>query len=365
MLCNRAISLIRIPIPLLLTTLCRSLHNNQILGFIPSELGNLTQLTFLSLYDNDISGTIPGELGYNEGMQGMYLDGNRLSGTLPSSWIELSLSNTYLEVHGPQPACVIESSRSPTTGYSIESSAGGTIKELGKVLCGAGFTGVPDLSCQNIRNMDVIVFEHCTACPTGKSKSVVGDSDCESCPIGFYTDEWGQASCKRCDVQEGASAFHSTAAEGSSECDTCLETHYRTGPHPNGPRYKCVECNVNQCEDGSEDCMVCKASGVSLTNMHLSLGYWRTGPDSDQVERCPMGEAACLGGQAGVAAAVGTKSQELGVADLDGPTACNVGYTGAVCVPHHQYPLLHCHATHHTNPPNCPPTHVNPTRKIP
>ena len=39
------------------------LHENQLSGTIPSELGNLTNLERLVLYNNQLSGTIPSELG--------------------------------------------------------------------------------------------------------------------------------------------------------------------------------------------------------------------------------------------------------------------------------------------------------------
>ena len=71
---------------------------NQLTGTIPSELGNLTQLTQLGLSLNELSGTIPPELGNLTNLEGLYLWENELNGSIPSElgkltnlvWLRLS-----------------------------------------------------------------------------------------------------------------------------------------------------------------------------------------------------------------------------------------------------------------------------------
>ncbi len=60
-----------------------SLGNNQLRGAIPSELGNLTQLTQLWLNGNELSGAIPSELGNLTQLTQLRLNGNELSGAIP------------------------------------------------------------------------------------------------------------------------------------------------------------------------------------------------------------------------------------------------------------------------------------------
>ena len=69
------------------------LPDNNMTGFLPAALGNLTSLQHLDLHSNQLSGPIPPELGSLTGLYNLYLAGNQLSGSIPS---ELgNLTNLY------------------------------------------------------------------------------------------------------------------------------------------------------------------------------------------------------------------------------------------------------------------------------
>ena len=61
-----------------------SLSQNQLSGEIPTELGNLINLTWLNLSQNQLSGEIPTELGNLINLTGLSLSQNQLSGEIPT-----------------------------------------------------------------------------------------------------------------------------------------------------------------------------------------------------------------------------------------------------------------------------------------
>ena len=64
-----------------------SLYGNKLTGSIPSELGRLSQLEWLDLSGNVLIGSIPPELSQLIALRGLYLYGNELIGSIP---LELS-----------------------------------------------------------------------------------------------------------------------------------------------------------------------------------------------------------------------------------------------------------------------------------
>ena len=63
-----------------------SLGGNQLSGYIPSELGNLSALELLRLDYNRLTGTIPVELGNLISLKTLFLSNNQLSGDIPSEF---------------------------------------------------------------------------------------------------------------------------------------------------------------------------------------------------------------------------------------------------------------------------------------
>ena len=59
------------------------LINNELTGEIPSEIGNLTNLTYLNLNNNELTGQIPSEIGNLTNLIHLYLSFNQLTGEIP------------------------------------------------------------------------------------------------------------------------------------------------------------------------------------------------------------------------------------------------------------------------------------------
>ncbi len=67
-----------------------NLPYNQLSGNIPPALGNLSNLQWLVLLSNQLSGSIPPMLGNLSNLERLYLDNNQLSGRIPSMLGNLS-----------------------------------------------------------------------------------------------------------------------------------------------------------------------------------------------------------------------------------------------------------------------------------
>lgn len=70
---------------------------NQLEGPIPTELGNLTQLTVLSLNGNHLNGSVPESLGNLSSLTRLDISYDLLSGSIPVSFAKLT-NLSFLDV---------------------------------------------------------------------------------------------------------------------------------------------------------------------------------------------------------------------------------------------------------------------------
>jgi len=83
--------------------LAMALNANQLMGTIPSELGNMKHNQLLHLQDNMLTGAIPSELGQLTGNKFLLLENNNLTGTIAPDLIAgMSDSLQSLQLHGNQ-----------------------------------------------------------------------------------------------------------------------------------------------------------------------------------------------------------------------------------------------------------------------
>ena len=73
-----------------------SLGPNRLTGKLPTEIGLLTSLTDLRLYFNTFTGTLPTEIGLLTSLNYLYLNDNIFTGTVPATiWPGLSNAPLY------------------------------------------------------------------------------------------------------------------------------------------------------------------------------------------------------------------------------------------------------------------------------
>ena len=131
------------PIPSELGNLAKltglDLYNNRLTGEIPSELGNLANLTYLDLYNNRLTGEIPSELGNLANLTYLDLYNNRLTGEIPSELGNLTnLTELYLSGGNQFTGCIPRSLRAPLAAASFDE-----IREIGLPFCAATTTATP------------------------------------------------------------------------------------------------------------------------------------------------------------------------------------------------------------------------------
>ena len=90
-----------------------NLFGNQLSGPIPSELWNLVNLTYLNLGANQLTGTISPEISKMRNLNSLYLNDNQFTGELPESICNLILDDNstqlaYNKFCPPYPSCILD-----------------------------------------------------------------------------------------------------------------------------------------------------------------------------------------------------------------------------------------------------------------
>jgi Leucine-rich repeat (LRR) protein len=71
---------------------------NKLTNTIPTEIGNLLNLTVLDLFNNVLTGVLPHHLGRLTKLQHLDVSRNKLTGVVPSEITKLGL--TYFQLNG-------------------------------------------------------------------------------------------------------------------------------------------------------------------------------------------------------------------------------------------------------------------------
>ena len=142
------------------------LLENRLSGTLPSELGNLTNLTELKLPDNQLSGSIPSELGNLANLTHLWLYSNQLSGAIPPELGNLAnlkeLWLTFNQLSGAIPPELGNLANLTVLGLSFNQLSGAIPSELGNLvnltylrLADNRLTGCVPVSWQNVQNNDL------------------------------------------------------------------------------------------------------------------------------------------------------------------------------------------------------------------
>ncbi|MBC6477038.1 MAG: putative Ig domain-containing protein [Hormoscilla sp. GM7CHS1pb] len=125
------------------------LSANALTGTIPPELGNLTSLQNLYLWQNELTGAIPPELGNLTGLRNLWLQGNHLTGDLPASVEALSATKRlenppYVGVPIEDVDTVVEYDRNSTRNHNLSIDISGNFGDINDNITSYSASGLPD-----------------------------------------------------------------------------------------------------------------------------------------------------------------------------------------------------------------------------
>ena len=134
-----------------------SLSWNQLTGAIPAELARLTNLTSLSLNENQLTGAIPAELARLTHLTGLWLQSNQLTGAIPAELGQLtnltSLSLSWNQLTGAIPAELGQLTNLTHLWLSVNQLTGA----IPQSLTGLTNLSVLELSFNNITDISSLV----------------------------------------------------------------------------------------------------------------------------------------------------------------------------------------------------------------
>ncbi len=145
--------------------------NGYLNGSIPAELGDLSKLTDLSLGNNNFSGPIPSELGDLSKLERLYLRENALSGSIPSELGSL-FDLEEMELHNNNLSGSIPSELGNLTNLTILQLSGNSLtgsipRELGEMsqmeslaVAGNNLSGVLPSELGGMTNVVVLLLEN-------------------------------------------------------------------------------------------------------------------------------------------------------------------------------------------------------------
>ncbi len=116
--------------------------NNNLVGTLPAELGNLVNLQSLVLDNNQLEGSIPAALGEIQSLQFLRLDDNRLIGTIPTTIADGSFQVLNLE-NPPYIANAIPD-RAITLNDEVEIDLSGNFADLNSDSISYSVEGLPE-----------------------------------------------------------------------------------------------------------------------------------------------------------------------------------------------------------------------------
>ena len=130
----------------------------------------------------------------------------------------------------------------------------------------------------------------CTQCPAKATTTADARTDVTDCVCvaGHYASEReGQLFCETCPA-------NSNAPEASTSISSCLCAAGFDDAQPNASAVDCLQCGVGT---------MCETEGITVETLPLLPGYYRTGPVSADLRRCPdanmVDEPGCVGGVGG------------------------------------------------------------------
>lgn len=152
-----------------------TLINNQLSGAIPSEIGNLGELTFLHLGENKLSGIIPKEIGNLTNLSVLHLYTNQLTGPIPPEIGKLTqLTHLFLwqnDLSGQLPPEVGNLTELFSLGLNRNKFSGTIPNEIGNLtklselnLAENQFTGPLPLSLTQLVSLTLFYFGSTTLC---------------------------------------------------------------------------------------------------------------------------------------------------------------------------------------------------------